>query len=150
MKSSPKIQKLEEVLRSSNIAAGGFLGSDGRPLEEIIEADIHTAKHLGFGCHQIAQRMQQITDTAISRLGQQVEIDENIIASVDEWKGQVVCPWPHRGRFAKRITRVKNLKNNRQIVWSDLNIHLIAEHNFFEGVGSMFRLEPAELIKIIF
>jgi hypothetical protein len=34
--------------------------------------------------------------------------------------------------------------------WSDLNIHLIAKHGFFEGKGSAFRIEPKELISTIF
>ncbi len=29
--------------------------------------------------------------------------------------------------------------------WTDLSIHLIETHAFFQGKGSAFRLEPAEL-----
>ncbi|MHC5179457.1 MAG: hypothetical protein ACYSOS_02915 [Planctomycetota bacterium] len=34
--------------------------------------------------------------------------------------------------------------------WTDLNIHMIAEHSFFEGTGAFFRIEPAEIISILF
>jgi hypothetical protein len=36
------------------------------------------------------------------------------------------------------------------VQWSDLSIHLIGAHGFFEGRGSFFRLEPAELVAILF
>jgi hypothetical protein len=62
----------------------------------------------------------------------------------------LVCPWPHPARFAKRVTTIRTAKTGRTIKWSDLNIHLIAEHGFFEGKGSTFRIEPGELIKVIF
>jgi hypothetical protein len=31
-----------------------------------------------------------------------------------------------------------------------LNIHLVEEHGFFEGRGAFFRIEPEELIRVIF
>jgi hypothetical protein len=69
---------------------------------------------------------------------------------VDEAKGFLVCPWVHPGRFDKRVTTLKNIESGKTIRWSDLNIHLIARHGFFEGIGSAFRLEPAEFVRLIF
>ena len=40
MKQSPRDKKLEEVLRSTKLVAGGFMGTDTRHPIEIIEADI--------------------------------------------------------------------------------------------------------------
>jgi hypothetical protein len=94
--------------------------------------------------------MQQITDAAKPGLGAWITIDRRRQAMVDEARGFLVCPWPHPGRFCKRLTIVRNTETGTQIQWSDLNIHLIAAHGFFEGVGSAFRLEPNELIKLIF
>ena len=39
MKQSPDMQKLEQMLRSSVLVAGGFMGNDVRVVTEIIEAD---------------------------------------------------------------------------------------------------------------
>ena len=94
--------------------------------------------------------MQQITDAAKAGLGTWVQIDETLEAKVDEARGWLVCPWSHPGTFLKRITSVRAVETGASIQWSDLNIHLIAEHGFFEGRGSNFRLEPAELVAIIF
>jgi len=41
-------------------------------------------------------------------------------------------------------------KSGQTIRWSDLNIHQIAEHSFFEGKSSAFRIEPKKMMKIIF
>jgi len=83
-------------------------------------------------------------------LGTWVEIDQSRRAMAEEAKGSIVCPWPHPGRFDKRVTTVRLDGSDRSISWSDLNIHLIAEHGFFEGRGSPFRLDPKQLVEIIF
>jgi len=150
MKESPQMRKLETVLRSSKLVAGGFMGTDTRSLSEIIEADAALISRLGFTAKQIAARMQKITDIAKVALGNWVDLDEKRRARVDEAKGVIVCPWPHPGRFAKRVTIVDIIESDESIRWADLNIHLIAEHSFFEGKGSTFRIEPDILVKIIF
>jgi hypothetical protein len=150
MKESPQMQKLEQILRSSRLVSGGFMGDDRRSLNEIIGADAAAVSQLGFKMQQIAERMQAITDTAIARLGNWTEVDEKRQAVVEEAKGSLVCPWPHSGRYAKRVTTVKHSDSGEIIKWSDLNIHLIGTHGFFEGRGAAFRIEPDKLTRIIF
>jgi hypothetical protein len=150
MKESPQMQKLEAVLRSSKLVAGGFMGTDTRSLSEIIEADVSQLSRLDFTAKQIAARMQEITNIAKAALGNWVDLDDKRRARVDEAKGIIVCPWPHPGRFAKRVTTIECTESGESIHWSDLNIHLIAEHGFFEGKGSNFRIEPDTLVKNIF
>jgi len=150
MKKSPDIQKLEEMLRSSKLVAGGFMGPDPRGVMEIIDADMAEVSILGQSVNQIAARMLEITKAATKGLGTWVDIDEKRMAKVDEARGFVICPWPHPARFDKRVTTLKMLDSGKEILWSDLSIHLIAEHGFFEGKDAAFRLEPAELIEMIF
>lgn len=150
MKKSPQNEKLEEILRSSKLVSGGFLGTDPRDLLDIIDSDTADVSGLGKTTAQFAARMQQITDIATSALGNWVKVDEKRQAVVEEVKGFLICPWPHPGKFAKRVTTVKLTDSDETIRWSDLNIHLIAEHSFFEGKGSPFRVEPKELIRKIF
>ena len=149
-KNSPQLQKLEEVLRSSKLVFGGFMGSDTRSVLDVIDADLAKLSKLGITAERIAARMREITDIAKDGLGNWVKIDENRQAMTEEAKGTLVCPWPHPGKFAKRVTTVRLNKSGRTAHWADLNIHLIAEHSFFEGRGSAFRIEPEKLIKIIF
>ena len=159
MKESPQNKKLEEMLKSSKLVAGGFLGEDTRSISEIIDNDISDITGSGYTTEQIAERMREITNKAVLFLGNWIEIDKKRLAKVEEAKGSLVCPWPHSGRFAKRVTTVKLINTGQSctisdtgqtIKYSDLNIHLIEEHGFFEGRGATFRIEPKTLIKVIF
>jgi hypothetical protein len=150
MKESPEARNLEQILRSSKMSAGGFMGSDSRSVAEIIDADAFEVSKYGYTVQQLSSRMQEITNTAKRGLGTWIKVDEKHQAMVEEARGSIVCPWPHRRRFAKRITTVKHLDSEQIIRWTDLNIHLIAEHGFFEGRGSAFRVEPGKLTKVIF
>ena len=150
MKNSPDMQKLEEILRSPAFSAAGFMGTDTRSFSEIIDADLADLAKLNYTPQEIAQRMQQITDKAKEALGNWIKIDNTRSAKITEVKGRIPCPWPHAGNYAKRVTTLKDTKTNRQIIFSDLNIHLIAEHNFFEGCGSAFRIEPKQVVEMLF
>ena len=148
-KKPPQLEKLEEVLRSSKLVHGSFMGTETRSVLEVIDADNAKLSKIGFTTDQIATKMQQITDIAIAGLGTWVQIDQDRMAKTDEAKGSLVCPWPHPGKFAKRVTTVKLTGSQQTISWADLSIHLIAEHHFFQGKGSAFRIEPEQLVKMI-
>jgi hypothetical protein len=148
-KKPPQLEKLEEVLRSSKLVYGSFMGTDTRSVSDVIDADNAKLAKIGFTAEQIAAKMQQITDIAITGLGTWVQIDQDRMAKTDEAKGSLVCPWPHPGKFAKRITTVKLTASQQTISWADLSIHLIAEHHFFQGKGSAFRIEPEQLVEMI-
>jgi hypothetical protein len=150
MKESPQARKLDRMLRSSKLVAGGFMGTDSRSAAEVIDADIAELSKLGFATEQLASRMQEITNKAKGGLGTWVKVDDKRQAMVEEAKGPAICPWPHPGRYVKRVTTVERLDSGETVRWSDLNIHLIAEHSFFEGRGSPFRIQPAKLIDVIF
>ena len=150
MKESPQDKKLDEILRSSRLVAGGFMGHDTRSVSEIVASDAMTLSGWDFTKEQVAAHMGHITNIAKSGLGTWVRIDENLEAKVDEARGWLTCPWPHPGTFPKRITSIRAIETGTSLRWSDLNIHLIGEHGFFEGKGSDFRIEPAELVRVIF
>lgn len=149
MKESPYMRNLEDLLRSSRLVAGGFMGQDPRTVSEIIEDDGATLSRSGVTRDALGKRMWEITTAAIAGLGNIVQISDKLEAYIEEFKGSLVCPWPHSGRYPKRITTLRNVETGQTIRWSDLNIHLIAEHGFFEGRGSPFRIELGDLLKII-
>ncbi len=150
MKESPRIRNLEQILRSSKLSAGGFMGDDSRSFIEVIDADASQVSKLGYTTEQIAARMQTITDIAKTGLGNWISVDDERQAMVEEAKGSLICPWPHPGRYVKRVTTVKRCDSDETIRWSDLNIHLISKHSFFEGRGAVYRIEPEKLINVIF
>lgn len=150
MKRSPEAKRLEDVLRSSRIVAGGFLGPDTRILDEIIEADAATLARLGTTAQEVASRMREITDLGKAGLGTPVKIDEKREVVVDEHRGQTVCPWPHAGGYQKTMTTVRRLDTGATVRWSELSTHFIEAHGFFEGRGTAFRLEPEGLLVVLF
>ena len=150
MKQSPDMQKLEEILRSSTLVADGFMGSDPRSVTEVIETDAGELFKLGVSPEQLGARMTEITEKAGKALGTWARIDDVREAMIDEARGRMVCPWPHEARFRKQVTTVRRTDSGETIQWSDLNVHLIAAHGFFEGKGSTFRIDPAALVRVIF
>ncbi|TFH15788.1 MAG: hypothetical protein E4H02_07150 [Lentisphaerales bacterium] len=150
MKQPPDIQKLEETLNASKISAGGFMGSDRRPLQEILEADASELVRLGHTTSGIADRMRHIMASAERGLGSWVQVDDTIQASATDTRGVLPCPWPHPGTYLKTAVVARNTRTGKTIRWSALSIHLIEEHGFFEGQGSAFRLEPDILVDVIF
>ena len=150
MKKSPQEKKLERLLQASKFSACGFLGDDKRNLWEIIDDDAAELARTGRTPEQVARRMRELTDIGKEGLGDWVDAGHGLQVSVDDNRGMVPCPWPHHVRCLKRITTVKHMPTGAEIRWSDLNIHLILEHAFFEGKGARFRIEPRALIDIIF
>lgn len=150
MKKTPDQEKLEQMLRSGKLVAGGFMGHDQRSVYEIIEADNAELERYGVTAHQVAQRMREITETAKAGLGNFVEVNDRQEAAVYEAKGFNISPWPEAGRFPKRVTTLKDKQTGESIRWSDLNIHLVDKHSFFEGKGANYRLEPAKLVQWLF
>ena len=149
MKESPQDKKLQQMLRSSKLVAGGFMGTDQRSPLEVIEADAAVLEQLGVTPAQVASRMRELTDLARPQMGNEVEVEEKYCVKSDDFKGMLTCPWPHAGRYEKQITTCRRLDTGENIAWTDLNIHLIEQHGFFEGRGSAFRLEPEHLVRII-
>ena len=150
MKQTPKDEHLNRILRSSALVAGGFLGNDPRSVTEVVEADAGALCRLSVTTAQVAQRMKEITERASRGLGTWVEIDEHHQAMVEEARGLLPCPWPHGGYYPKRVTTLKVVASDQIFRWSDLNIHMIEAHGFFEGKGSAFRIEPGQLARILF
>jgi hypothetical protein len=147
---SPQDKNLEQTLRSGKLTAGGFLGADSRSVDEVIAEDAATLIKLGYSVAQVAARMQELRNLARPTLGNWVRVNDTLQVKSEDYKGLIGCPWPHSGQFEKRITAAQRLDTGQSASWSDLNIHLIKEHGFFEGRGAFFRIEPEELIRVIF
>ncbi len=150
-KRSPEMRRLEEMLRASRISSSGFLGTDTRSVEEIIAEDMAAVETSGYRLNEIAERMQLITERAKQGIETEVEIEPGLFARATHTRGLLPCPWPHPGLFGKTVTHIRQTGSTPlETRWSDLSIHLIEEHGFFQGRGADFRLNPDELIKIIF
>jgi len=143
------VRALEVVLRSGQLALGGFMGWDDRELYTVIEEDLKAVWFTGRSVAEVAARMTKLTKEGTAALGNAVIFD-GIEIVVEENKGLNLCPWGCTDRLDKRLTTVSRSGVDKPLKWSDLSIHMIRRHGFFEGKGSTFRLEPQDLIELIF
>lgn len=148
MKESPGDKSIRDDLAEGQWSVEGFLGDDTRTLEQIIRADNVTMQALGVTPQAIAQSMRRLTREGMAGLGDPVET-RGFEIEVDEWKGLILCPFKDQRRAAKRQTVVRRLSDKKELRWSDLSIHLIEDHGFFQGIGSSYRIEPQELVEFL-
>jgi len=149
MKQNPKDIPIQESLRAGILARDGFLGEDERPFPQIILDDAEALAALGIMPAELAGEMRRLTRLGIQNNG--AAQADSFQITVEEYMGRIGCPFRDH-RAAKRNTTVMDITTGRSVSWSDLSIHLISEHGFFQGRGATYRLEPAELagfLKII-
>lgn len=149
MKQSPQLQKIQDNLRPGVITLHGFLGADDRNLIDILNEDDGAVKRLGLSHELIAARMEMLRNQGKDGLGEFMQVPPHFEVRVDSFRGKLPSPFGGPGLHQKTNTIVRNTKLNNEIVFSDLHIHLIKNHGFYEGKGSLFRLDPAMLCEIL-
>ncbi len=145
MKKSKALDALDQSLRQANTTGTGFLGTDERPLKSILQDDDHAVRKLGLTHADIAQKMVALRRAGWDGLGEPVAVPPHLEVCVDAARGTIPCPFGDQDAIAKVNTTVRNLASGERVVFSDLNIHLIAAHGFYEGRGAQFRLDPEQL-----
>ncbi len=149
MKQSPQLQKAQQNMRPGVITRDGFLGKDTRNLIDILIDDEAEVQRLGVTHSDIAERMIELRDAGMRGLGEFINVEPHYEVRVDSVRGKLPCPFGDPGIFPKTNTTVRNLKKGREITYTDLNIHMIMAHGFYEGRGSGFRLEPSDLVEVL-
>jgi hypothetical protein len=149
VKQTVRLREIQERMAPGVIARDGFLGGDGRALADILAADAAELARLGLSAEAVAGRMAELRDAGYPGLGEIVEVPPHLAVRVDSERGRLPCPFGDSGGHRKTLITVENRKLGRSVAYTDLGIHLIREHGFFEGSGSPFRLEPADLKTIL-
>lgn len=149
MKQTVQMNKIQEKMKPGVITLSGFLGKDERNLIDIILEDDARVKRIGLTHEAIANRMLELRDNGIRGLGEFIDVPPHFEVKVDSVRGKLPCPFGDPGIFPKTNITVKNKRLNREITFTDLNIHMILAHGFYQGKGSLFRLEPEEVSGII-
>jgi len=149
MKQSPQQKLIEANMMPGAISAHGFLGDDSRNLTDIIRDDAKTLNHVGLTQEDLADKMQELTDFGMQGFGKPMLFGGLFEIEVEEYMGRLPCPFRDTARVDKRQTTVKRLDTGDDMCWTDLNIHMIREHGFFQGHGSAYRLEPDELARFL-
>ena len=150
IKQNPALDRVEETMHGIG-TLGTFMGWDSRKLVEIITDDQDMVCSLGLSHERIAQRLEEITRIAKKEFGDTVTIEDRFEVSADEVRGVVPCPWQHpNGLFRKSHMEIKDLISGERLIWTDLSIHLIRDHGFYQGKGSPYRLEPKVIKEMLF
>ena len=141
MKHSPEMHELIERMAPGVLSLHGFLGSGRRPLEEILDTDSSTVAELATTHRALAQVLANVLETASEGLGSHVPVDDHLTASLLEVKGRIPCPWDD-GLWLKGEVTLTDCESGDELIFTPLNVHMIAEHGFYEGRGSRYRIEP--------
>ncbi|MCK4541509.1 MAG: hypothetical protein KAU17_04645 [Spirochaetales bacterium] len=149
MKQTPEMQEIQENMRPGVITLEGFLGSDSRNLIDILLEDEGIVQRLELTHEAIAHRMEKLRDAGKEGLGEFVSVPPHFDVRISSVRGKLPSPFGGKGLYPKINTTVVNKELNREITFTDLQIHLIKNHGFYEGRGSRFRLEPRDLMEIL-
>lgn len=149
MKQSARDDAIQNQMRPGSITRDGLLGTDRRKLRDIIEADDAVVRRLGLSHAAIAARMRELRDAGACGLGQTILVLDHFEVRVDSVRGKLPCPFLHPGLFQKEFVEVRNMHSGEQAMFTELNIHLIQEHGFYEGLESSFRQDPATLACVL-
>lgn len=148
MKLSPQDLNLIHNLRPSKFSKDGFLGSDTRFLEEIIADDLRTLKKAGVSKESLLQALKDAYQKAKEAFGAEIEIKKNVKAMFHESMGRIPSPFCKDGLFEKGEAVITDHTNNLSLIITTLAINLIEKHDFFQGRGCRFRIDPADAIQI--
>jgi len=148
MKQSPELKKIQEQLKRGVITPEGFLGTDKRNLIDILTEDDAQVNRLGLTHEDIAKKMKFFRDVGLKVVEDWTQIDHFEVLT-ESMRGKFPCPFAHPGMIDKTNVTVINKKLDRKIFFTDLQIHLIEHHGFYQGKGSSYRLEPKEIVEIL-
>ncbi|MCK5803979.1 MAG: hypothetical protein KAI66_14170 [Lentisphaeria bacterium] len=147
MKANPKNIRTRNRMSPGRLSLAGFLGDDPRTLDDIVEADLATLEAEGVSCEQIADFLDHLHEAADSALEAPTSTcSGKATVQLTETMGRIPCPFACGVRAHKAVIQVTIDGETLQL--TPLQIHLIREHSFFQGRGSVFRLEPAHLAQL--
>ncbi|MCG2681449.1 MAG: hypothetical protein L6455_16010 [Kiritimatiellae bacterium] len=149
MKLSKKLVAITAAMQPGQIACDGFLGNDPRSLAAIMAADQAAVNRIGLSHRQIARRMIEFRDAGQKACGDWITIPPRWEVRVDSARGKLLCPFGDPGLYPKTSITVRDIQNGTEITFTDLHIHLIGRHGFYEGSGCAFRVEPARLAEVL-
>ncbi len=149
MKQTPEYDAIQRQMAPGVITLDGFLGKDTRKLIDILNADDAVVRRAEVTHELIAERMQYFRDAGLDGLGEFMSLDGHFEVRVDSVRGKLPSPFGGPGMYEKVNTTVVNKNLGRQIVYTDLHIHFVRDHGFYEGQGSPYRIEPEELIAVL-
>jgi hypothetical protein len=149
MKETPEDKSLEDRLGASQFSGEGFLGTDHRPVDEIIADDLRTLERLGIPPAALLAALRRAFDQARTAFGGDVTVRPGVVAVAHESMGRIPSPFRGDGVFEKGDVVVADSATGEQLVLTSLGLALIEKHGFFQGHGSRYRIDPARAAALL-
>lgn len=147
--------RVEALLLPGMLSEAGFLGPNER-LASVLDEDARALASRGVTAAAIATRLRDILGRALDHPertpnGDYRAMVGDYLISWQQWKGFQDCPWgcASEPRWASIDFVIENRKTGKSLSGPGLIAHLIAEHGFFEGHESPYRVEPREAIEVL-
>lgn len=136
----------------------GFLVR-GTPLEGVLADDARTLAALKITAEQIGTRLAELLQSAAKSDWFRPFRSAAYRVEIHRRRGLIACPWandefepcaigsgghPTANQF---VIRRKGL--GQRLEGYELSVHLIRDHCFFGGPGSVFRIEPKQAVAVL-
>lgn len=144
MSGNINLAEVEARLAPGEVVRDGFLGSDGRPLKEILQDDAAAVSSLGLTNAAIADRLTALLEKGASVDGTEVVVDGRYSVAFRQDRGMIANPWDGKS-CRKGEAAIVDKRSGKKVSLTPLSIAMIRSHGFYGGRGSGYRLDPADL-----
>ncbi|MFX0091869.1 MAG: hypothetical protein ACFFBD_08920 [Candidatus Hodarchaeota archaeon] len=149
---SQEYKEIQERMRPGNCSISGFLDKD-EDLREVVLRDNKTLEMLNITHNQIADKLESLVTIAQKKwdMGEEAIVEGKFKIEGRFYRGWQECPFYTFLKTCPQITKdfaIENITTGQKIRFSELIIHLIRDHHFFEG-NVYYRLDPVEAIKCL-
>lgn len=142
------MKEIEKLLQAGELSMDGFMGTDTRSLQDIVDGDSRVLRELGLDCVKVADRLRELSAAGEDILERPKLVEDRYEISVRGDRGPM--PDPFGGPpLRKGDTLLKDHKTGKELRWNELAIAMIRQHGFFSGQGSHYRLDPRELAEVL-
>ena len=148
MKTNPMEQDVRQRMEPGILSRDGFLGSDTRPLHDIVADDAALLVSAEVSTAEAGNLLQKLFVAA--EAAQETEVilgNGKVRVRLREGMGQIPCPFACATLARKGELEISFAGS--KLILTPLSIHLIQQHGFFQGRGSTYRVEPAVVAALV-
>ncbi|MBN2601640.1 MAG: hypothetical protein JXR87_06580 [Candidatus Marinimicrobia bacterium] len=149
MKVTPQDKNLQINLQASKFSGDGFLGDDQRPVDEIIASDLRQLEEIGRTVNEAHRLLTDAYEKTRAGLGDEITLYTNVSGRFYESMGRIPSPFQGDGVFEKGEAVVTDTISGNSIIITKLGLSLIEKHQFFQGIGSRYRIEPLAVFQLL-
>lgn len=135
-------------LGTSTYSGVGFLGSDKRSIRMISTQDQKLLRKLGITRKTLVTALKKAMTKAQSAFGAEIKVKKGVIAVEQSSRGILPCPLCDH-RTAKGEIILSKPESGLKLSLTPLSLHLIEKHAFFQGKGSVYRVDPKVAVDLL-